>query len=145
MSGGSGLGIEDRTAIEDLIYSYATAMDTQDWDLYRSCFMPDARTTMDRVGEFETCEAVIELYAARFTIFAALQHFVSNVVIRADGDLATARSYFVSHHVPKDGDPYTYGGTFEFDVVRDVDGWRFSSHTIRIFWDAGKPRPVDSA
>ena len=52
MNGGAGLDIEDRIVIADLIVSYATAMDTQDWDLYRSCFTPDARTTMDRVGEF---------------------------------------------------------------------------------------------
>ncbi|WP_433189957.1 nuclear transport factor 2 family protein [Actinoallomurus sp. CA-150999] len=137
------LGVEDRLAIEDLIVGYATALDTQDWDLCRSCFRPDARTTMDRVGEFDTCEALIARLAPRLTIFTALQHFVSNFVIRGDGDTATARNHFVSHHVPKDGAPYTYGGVFEFDVVRDADGWRFAAHAIRILWEAGTPRPVD--
>jgi 3-phenylpropionate/cinnamic acid dioxygenase small subunit len=141
----SGLDIEDRMAIEDLIVSYATAMDTQDWDLYRSCFMPGAHTTMDRVGEFDTCEAVIDLYATRFTIFAVLQHFISNVLIRGDGDRASAWSYFVSHHVPKDGDPYTYGGIFDFALIRDGARWRISSHAIRILWEAGSPRRVEIA
>lgn len=134
--------LADRLAIEDLISSYVVAMDGQDWGLFRSCFLPDARTTMDRVGEFATCDAVIELYATRFTIFAALQHFVTNVVVAVAGDRATARTYFVSHHVPKDSEPYTYGGTFDFDVVRDGERWRFSSHTIRILWEVGSPRPV---
>jgi len=137
----ASLEIADRLAIEDLIVSYATAMDTQDWDLYRSCFRPDARTVMDRVGEFDTCEAVIELLAPRLTIFTALQHFVSNVVVSGDGDVATARNYFVSHHVPTGADAYTYGGTFEFALVRDTEGWRISSHTIRILWEAGLPLP----
>ncbi|HMD93896.1 MAG TPA: nuclear transport factor 2 family protein [Trebonia sp.] len=75
--------------------------------------------------------------ADRLTIFAALQHFVSNVVVSVDGDAATAQNYFVSHHVPKHGDAYTYGGTFEFALVHDTEGWRITSHTIRIHWEAG--------
>jgi 3-phenylpropionate/cinnamic acid dioxygenase small subunit len=139
----SALSLEARLAIQDLIFTYAAAMDSSDWDQYRSCFRPDARTKMDRVGEFETCEAVIGLYVERFKIFAVLQHFVSNVHVRGSGDQATARTNFVSHHVPIDGAPYTYGGTFEFDVVRDAAGWRFSSHAIRVLWEAGSPIPVD--
>jgi 3-phenylpropionate/cinnamic acid dioxygenase small subunit len=142
MSGAAGLEIADRIAIEDVIIRYANAMDAQDWDQYRSCFTPDARTVMDRVGEFDTCEAVIALLAPRFTIFAVLQHFVSNFVISGDGDVATARNYFVSHHVPKGTDSYTYGGTFESALVRGTEGWRITSHTIRILWDAGHPLPV---
>ena len=139
MSGAAGLDIADRIAIEDVIVRYATAMDTQDWDLFRGCFRPDARTVMDRVGEFDTREALIALLAPRFTIFAALQHFVTNVMISGNGDVATARNNFVSHHVPKDADSYTYGGTFEFALARDADGWRITSHAIRILWDAGDP------
>jgi 3-phenylpropionate/cinnamic acid dioxygenase small subunit len=142
ITGASGLDSADRSAIGDVILRYAAAMDTQDWDLLRSCFQPGARTVMDRVGEFDTCEALIELLAPRLTIFAALQHFVSNVLISGDGDAATARTYFVSHHVPKSGDPYTYGGTFEFGFARDSAGWRVSSHAIRILWEAGHPMPV---
>lgn len=144
VGGVSGLGVADRIAIEDVIVSYAAAMDAQDWDLLRSCFRPDARTVMDRVGEFGTREALIELLASRLTIFDALQHFISNVVIRGGGDAATARTYFVSHHVPKSGDLYTYGGIFEFAFARDAEGWRISSHAIRILWDAGRPLSVGS-
>ena len=135
--------LNDRLAVEDLIVRYANAMDSQDWDTFRSCFRPDARTTMDLVGEFESPEAVRDFYRTRFTIFAALQHFVSNVGVRLDGDRAVAQTYFVSHHVPKEGKPYTHGGTFHFDVVRDAGEWRFSSHTIGILWTSGVPSPVD--
>jgi 3-phenylpropionate/cinnamic acid dioxygenase small subunit len=138
------LDVTDRLAIEDLIVAYAGAMDTRDWALFRSCFLPDARTTMDRVGEFASCDAVIELYAPRFESFAALQHFVTNVAIRGSGNDATARTNFVSHHVPKGGAAYTYGGTFDFDLVRRPEGWRISAHTIRILWDGGTPRRVGS-
>jgi acetyl esterase/lipase/3-phenylpropionate/cinnamic acid dioxygenase small subunit len=138
----TGLDAADRAAIGDVIFRYGAAMDTQDWDLMRACFRPDAHTVMDRVGEFGTREALIELLAPRLTMFAALQHFISNVVISGGGDAATAQTYFVSHHVPKDGDPYTYGGTFEFSFARDSEGWRIGSHAIRIFWEAGHPMPV---
>jgi 3-phenylpropionate/cinnamic acid dioxygenase small subunit len=142
MSGPSGLDVVDRIAIEDLIVRYATALDTQDWDLFRSCFRPDARTVMDKVGEFGSCEAVIDRLAPRLKIFAALQHFVSNVVISGGEGVATARNYFVSHHVPTRGDAYTYGGTFEFALVRGEEGWRISSHAIRILWESGHPVPI---
>lgn len=142
MNGTPGLDAADRVAIGDVIVRYTGALDTQDWDLLRSCFRPDAYTVMDRVGEFDTCDAVIERLAPRFTIFAALQHFISNVLISGDGNAASARTYFVSHHVPKNADPYTYGGTFEFAFARDSEGWRISSHAIRILWEAGHPIPV---
>ena len=142
MTGAAGLDIADRIAIEDVIVRYATAMDAQDWDLFRSCFRPDARTVMDRVAEFGTCEALIALLEPRLKVFAALQHFVSNVMISGDGDAASARTYFVSHHVPTGADSYTYGGTFEFALARDTEGWRISSHAIRILWEAGHPLPA---
>jgi len=139
MSGAAGLDIADRIAIEDVIVRYATAMDTQDWDLFRSCFRPDARTVLERVGEFGTCEAVIALLAPRLKIFAALQHFVTNVMVSGDGDVATARNNFVSHHVLKDADSYTYGGTFEFDLVREDGRWRFKRSTASNDLPAGGP------
>jgi 3-phenylpropionate/cinnamic acid dioxygenase small subunit len=142
MTGATGFAITDRLAIEDVIIGYATAMDTQDWDLFRACFRPDARTVMDRVGEFDSCEALIALLAPRLKIFAALQHFITNIAVSGHGDTATARNNFVSHHVPAGADSYTYGGIFEFELTRDADGWRISSHTIRILWDAGRPLPV---
>jgi 3-phenylpropionate/cinnamic acid dioxygenase small subunit len=142
MSGAPGLDVADRIAIGDVIVRYAAALDAQDWDLCRSCFRPDARTVMDRVGEFDSCEALIERLAPRLTIFTALQHFISNVLITGGGDAASARTYFVSHHVPKGADPYTYGGTFDFAFARDTEGWRISSHTIRILWEAGHAVPV---
>jgi acetyl esterase/lipase/3-phenylpropionate/cinnamic acid dioxygenase small subunit len=143
--GAPGLDLADRTAIEAVVLSYATAMDTGDWERFRSCFRPDARTVMDRIGEFGTCEAVIELLESRLKTFAALQHFVSNVVISGDGDAATAATYFVSHHVPYGTAPYTYGGTFDFTLVRDREGWRATSHTIRILWEAGRPARVGAS
>lgn len=141
-TGAPGLGAADRIAIEELIHGYATAMDTQDWDLLRSCFRPDARTSMDRVGDFDSREDLIALLAPRLKIFAALQHFITNVTIGGDGDAATARCYFVSHHVPVSAAAYSYGGIFEFDFARDTGGWRISAHSVRIFWEAGQPLPA---
>ncbi|GAA2312909.1 nuclear transport factor 2 family protein [Streptomyces violaceusniger] len=127
----------DRLAIEDLIVDYAKALDTQDWDLLRSCFLPDARSTMDTVGTLDSCEALIDELTDRLEVFDALQHFVTNMAVRVDGDTATALASFVSHHVPRDAEPYTYGGTFAFDLVRGPGGWRFGSHTCRILWELG--------
>jgi 3-phenylpropionate/cinnamic acid dioxygenase small subunit len=142
MTGPRELDVVDRLAIEDLIVAYARAMDTQDWTLLHSLFTPDAITTMDRVGDFGSRDELVDFYAERFTIFAVLQHFVSNFVIQRSGDKGNARNHFVSHHVPKEGAPYTYGGTFDFDLVRAADGWQITAHTIRILWEAGSPRPV---
>jgi hypothetical protein len=99
------MNIDDRAAIEDLIVRYATAMDTNDWDLFRRCFLPETEVSMDRFGDFTSREALIERLAPRLGIFAVLQHFVSNFAITGDGDKAMARTQFVSHHVPKEGGP----------------------------------------
>ena len=34
--------ISDRIEIDDLLTRYATAVDSKDWDLFASCFTPDA-------------------------------------------------------------------------------------------------------
>jgi len=135
------LDVADRLAIEDVIVAYSQAMDSQDWELMRSLFTQGATATLDGVGDFANREKLIDFYAVRFTIFAVLQHFVSNFVISGGGDTASARNHFVSHHVPKDGAPYTYGGTFDLELVRD-GGWLISAHTIRVLWDSGVPQPV---
>ncbi|MFJ8025464.1 nuclear transport factor 2 family protein [Streptomyces sp. NPDC096311] len=130
---------EDRQAVEDLITDYARALDTQDWDLLRSTFAPDARTTMETVGTYESCDALVADIAPRLTDFATLQHFVTNVAVRVQGDTASASSHFVSHHIPKDGASYTHGGTFTFDAVRTAQGWRIAAHTCRLLWTLGDP------
>jgi 3-phenylpropionate/cinnamic acid dioxygenase small subunit len=131
------MNADDRFAVEDVIVRYATAMDSRDWDLFRSCFVPDAHISFDRFGEFTGRDALVERLAPRLEIFEVLQHFVSNFVIADDDAVVTARTNFVSHHVPKQGGPYTHGGTFDFELVRTTEGWQITSHVVRLLWTAG--------
>lgn len=134
---GTGTELADRLAVEDVVVAYAQAMDGLDWPLMRALFTPAATTTMDGVGEFGGRDELVDFYAERLPVFAVVQHFVSNFVIRTTGDRATARNHFVSYHVPKDGPPYTHGGTFEFDLVCEGGTWLISTQAIRLLWSAG--------
>ena len=41
--------LADRLAIEDLLTRYATAVDRQDWNLYRSVFTADAEVDLSLI------------------------------------------------------------------------------------------------
>jgi len=61
-----------------------------------------------------------------------VRHHITNPLINLDGDTATARSYFAVHcNIGPD-----HSGTYDDQLVRTTDGWRFSRRRVRIDWQA---------
>ncbi len=87
--------LADRMEIDDLLTRYATAVDTRDWDLYRSVFTADAVIDYTSSGGIrgELAE-VTEWLSDALSGFSMSQHMVTNRDIRVAGDAATSRSYF---------------------------------------------------
>ncbi len=122
----------DRLAISDLLTRYAHAVDTRDWDLYRSVFTPDA--TIDytsapggQAGDVETIVAWLE---ASLALFDMTQHLVSNEQVEITGDSATVRAMFHNPMRFTDGGGFfTAGGWYNHQLVRTADGWK-SRHLV---------------
>lgn len=120
--------VVDRLAIDDLLTRYATAVDRRDWDLWESCFTPDA--TIDYTafggiaGSVGTVRAWLEEVMPRF---AMSQHLVVNREVTIEGDTARSRAAFFNPMAltTHEGPVLFFDGGYYVDrLVKTPAGWR---------------------
>jgi SnoaL-like domain len=133
----------DRAEIEDLQSRYLFALDWQDPQLYASTFTADGvliwagGTVMGRpaiVREMTEAKAVDARAAAGVAPLrpARRRHFISNIVLRIDGDRAIGRAYWFEFNDDiRDRRPYLGAYGHYEDELRRVDGqWLFTQRHI---------------
>lgn len=134
---------QDRSEIEDLQSRYLFALDWQKPELYASTFTPDGvliwagGTVTGRAAIVKEMHEAREVDARAAAGMAPLRpakrrHFISNVVVRIDGDRATGRAYwFEFNNDMRDRRPYLGAYGHYEDELRRVDGrWLFSRRQI---------------
>lgn len=145
----------DKIEIAEMQSRYMWALDWADAETYGSLFTDDAVLSWPE-GHAEGREAIQSscaragayrerVNAAEPALKAArLRHFVTNQVIRVDGDLATARAYwFDFHNDNQQRWPYIPAyGHYEDELVRTADGWRFSKR--RVYNETTDVSPTDN-
>jgi hypothetical protein len=123
--------LSDRLEINDLLIRYTRAIDTRDFELLDSCFLPDAAvdyTTSGGIkGRYPEVRSWLEKALAPFP---AMMHFVGNGTVELDGDQARTRTYVVNPMgVPKDGGvhhAFTVYAHYVDKLVRTPEGWRIA-------------------
>jgi uncharacterized protein (TIGR02246 family) len=134
---------DERAAIEDLQARYLFALDWQDPEAYSATFTDDGvldwaggitrgrdairadvRGMRDHFAKHEAADAPLRP--------ARLRHFITNVVVRIDGDRATSRAYwFELNDDGRDRRPYLGAYGHYEDELRKVSGqWLFSKRKI---------------
>jgi 3-phenylpropionate/cinnamic acid dioxygenase small subunit len=117
--------LADRIEINDLLTSYATAVDTKDWALYRTVFTPDAFIDYESAGGVKgTFDEVVAWMEATMVNFPMTQHLVANVAVQLDGDAATVRAMFYNPMKMANGKNFFCGGWYNHQLVRTPEGWR---------------------
>ncbi len=125
----------DHIEITQLLYRYATAIDTRDFDLLSSLFTPDATIHYAVAGgtKLRLPEAVQWLRRA-LPMFRATQHACSNPRIELEGDSARAATYVTAAHVQlgRDGtEAYAMlHGVYVDQLVRTPAGWRITDRRL---------------
>jgi len=135
----------DRAEIENLQARYLFALDWQDAEAYASTFTEDG--VLDWAGGIARGRAAIreEVHGMR-AVFARkeegdapkrparLRHFISNFVLKVDGDRAEGRAYwFELNNDNRDRWPYCGGYGHYTDEMARTDGrWLF---TYRKIWN----------
>ena len=136
--------LADRIEIDDLLTRYATAVDTRDWDLYKSVFTADAVIDYTSSGGIrgELAE-VTEWLSDALSGFSMSQHMVTNRDIRVAGDAATSRSYFYNPmgRTKRDGTlALMFVGGYYRDRLRRTDaGWRIVERIQDTAWLSTSP------
>lgn len=136
--------ISDRLEIEALLNKYARAVDTRDWDLWRSLFTDDAVVDYSSAGAIAgTRDEVAEWLEQALGAMQMMQHFISNVEAEISGDTAQVRAMFYNPMQLPGMDELSYcGGYYHHTLVRTPDGWRSRALREENAWFANPLLPV---
>ena len=123
---------DDRRQLQDVMLSYAAAVDDRDMARYRACFADDVKI----VGFGETIINGADTWTAsvenQLEAFSVTQHLMSPQLATVSGDTASARTDVQALHALKDGAMFTLWATYLTDFVRTSDGWKIARHELVI-------------
>lgn len=139
----------DQQKVERLMLRFGRGLDTNDMDLYASCFTDPFTVDFSDLTGLAPAETTPDAWAefARLSLGnLRVMHQYSNFSIDISGDTATGVIYHVSRHrLPnlKGGDQYTQYGSYENDFVRTAEGWKITYLRHRTSWCDGNPTLID--
>jgi hypothetical protein len=134
--------LRDVHEIEQVIYSYAIAIDTRDWDLLDRCFAPDAAIEMSVAGRYPSPAAYRDRAKAVLAKLDATHHVFSSPRIVPDGDSARAHTYYQAQHVRNDlapGSLLMIGGWVRDRFARADGRWVITERHGTALWFDGNP------
>ena len=125
---------DDRRQLQDVMLSYAAAVDDRDLARYRACFAEDAEIVGFGEETVTGADAWTASVESQLDAFSSTQHLMSPQLASITGDTATARTDVQALHVLKDGNGamFTLWATYLTDFVRKEDGWKISRHELVI-------------
>ena len=125
---------DDRRQLQDVMLSYAAAVDDRDLARYRACFAEDAEIVGFGEETVTGADAWTASVESQLDAFSSTQHLMSPQLASITGDTASARTEVQALHVLKDGNGaiFTLWATYLSDFVRNDDGWKISRHELVI-------------
>ncbi len=141
--------ISDELEIAALLTRYAAAVDTKDWNLYRSVFTDDARIDYSSAGAIAgTRDEVADWLARGFEAIPMTMHYITNIELDIDGDTAFVRAMFYNPmQLPGSAELSSCGGYYNHQLVRTPEGWRSSYLREDSVWFVNPPAvaPAEAA
>jgi len=134
--------VSDELAIVALLNRYARAVDTKDWELYRSVFTNDAHIDYSADVFVGSVDEAIEFFTGLFSELVTMSmHYITNVESTIDGDTAQVRAMFYNPtRFSGVAESAVFGGYYHHDLVRTPGGWRSRSLREEMVWTADSPR-----
>jgi hypothetical protein len=123
--------VSDRIEIDDLLIRYAKAIDTKDYTLLDTCFLPDADIDYVSSGGIAGKYPEVRVWLEKaLAIFTVTLHSLSNSEIELDGDRANGRTLVTNPMCIRDENGkqtiFTVYAYYEDELVRTADGWRIA-------------------
>ena len=137
------VSVEDQLAINALLHRYARAVDTKDWELYRSVFTEDAYIDYSSAGAAAGPRDEVTAWMEQG--FGALipmsMHYITNIeILEHQGDSATVLAMFYNPmQLPGVTDLSYCGGYYHHELVRTSDGWRSRNLREENVWFVNGP------
>ena len=134
--------MSEHSEISALLYRYARAVDSKNWELYRSVFTRDAAIDYSSAGAVVgTRDDVVDWFAANFGVIPWSMHYITNIeILETDGDTASVRAMFYNPmQLPGMAEMSACGGYYHHELVRTADGWRSRSLREENLWFTNAP------
>jgi ketosteroid isomerase-like protein len=130
--------ISDKLEIDAVLAKYARAVDTKDWDLWRSLFTEDAVVDYSSAGAaVGPRDEVADWLSQALSVVPMTQHFITNIEADIAGDTAHVRAMFYNPmQLPGQTDMSYCGGYYHHTMVRTADGWRSRALREENIWFA---------
>ncbi len=121
-----GPELQDKIQIGELLARYARAVDTRDWDLYRSVFTADAHLDYTSAGAPAGSRDEVAAWLEKgLAALPMTMHYITNVEAEIDGDRAIVRAMFYNPMQLPGVDGLSFcGGYYHHNLVRTEGGWR---------------------
>jgi len=120
--------LEAKDAIRELMAAYAQALDACRFADVAACFAADGEWTTDYGAARGPAE--IEAFIRGIVPVRGegpqRKHYITNIIIKVDGDSAIAVSDYLIIRESEDGLIPVMGGTYKDRFVKTPAGWRFS-------------------
>lgn len=115
--------------ITAVLLRYATAIDTKNWQLFRSCFTDDVDADYGEIGRWSDADSITAFMANVHQAMSDTKHMLHNMVIDVvDAGHASAVTYV--HTVQAlAADPKQWVdavGQYRDELVSTPDGWRIA-------------------
>lgn len=128
--------------ITALLYRYARAVDTKDWELYRSVFTDDAHIDYSSAGAITGGrDEVVDWFAANFGVIPWSMHYITNIeIVESSSDTVTVRAMFYNPmQLPGTSEMSACGGYYHHELVHTPHGWRSRSLREENVWFTNAP------
>ena len=124
----------DRHEIHEILMRYARGIDRCDFDLVERCYHPGAT---DDHGRFKgPVEEFIPWVRVQLDRFDSTMHFLGNVLIEVQGDMATTETYCVAYHRLRGENVDSIAGLRYVDRFdRRGDQWRIAHREVVVEWN----------
>ena len=128
--------VVDRIEITDFFSRYARAVDTRDWDLYRTLFTTDAHIDYSSSGgSVGNLEETVSFLSKALDMFEMSQHLVTNIeVLEKEGNKADVLALFNNPMRLKGGEIWFVGGKYRHELIQSDLGWKSRKLVEETLW-----------
>ncbi len=122
----------DRFALQDVMATYAMAVDDRKDEVYRSLFTDDIVIVGMGPNEIHGIDEWFSWWKVAIDKYARTQHMLGPMLVSLEGDIAKTRSDVQAHHYPV-GQPdttVTLWATYFTDMVKQNGTWKICRHEL---------------
>ena len=120
--------LEDKDTIREVMAAYCHALDACRFADVAGLFAEDAVWTTD-YGEAKGRDAIEQIFRSVVPVKGEgpqRKHYITNIIIKVDGDTASAVSDYLIVREAEAGLIPVMGGTYRDKFIKTPAGWRFS-------------------